>query len=192
MPQTDADNARVAGIILAAGASTRFGSPKQLARIAKRTILETVVDVALAAGLDPVLVVVPPGMAVPPEVVPVVNDDPAAGLSRSLRLGVHAAPGDVAAVVILLGDQPTLDADDVRRLVAARGSAPVVASESNGLRMPPVLLERPVFALVDTLEGDEGLRSLLRSGSSDIAAVPVSSLAVDVDTPEDLARLSRS
>ncbi|MGH2356746.1 MAG: nucleotidyltransferase family protein [Candidatus Limnocylindria bacterium] len=192
MPQTDADNARVAGIILAAGASTRFGSPKQLARIGKRTILETVVDVALAAGLDPVLVVVPPGMAVPPEVVPVVNDDPAAGLSRSLRLGVHAAPGDVAAVVILLGDQPTLEADDVRRLVAARGAAPVVASESNGLRMPPVVLERTAFALVDTLEGDEGLRSLLRSGSSDIAAVPVSSLAADVDTPEDLARLSLS
>lgn len=184
-PQPD----RIAAVILAAGASTRFGSAKQLARVGERTMLEVVVDVARAAELDPILAVVQPGLAVPPDVVPVVNDDPDAGLSRSLQLGIHAVPGDVSAAVVLLGDQPTLDPDLVRRLVAARGSAPAVATETDGLRMPPVVLERGAFALADALEGDEGLRGLLRSGSVEIVGVPVGSSIPDVDTPEDLARL---
>src|SRR5688572_247553 len=79
---------RVAAIILAAGASTRFGSPKQLARVGERTMLDAVVELASAAGLQPIMAVVPPGIAVPPEAVPVLNDRPHEGLSRSLRLGI--------------------------------------------------------------------------------------------------------
>ena len=101
---------QVAAIILAAGAATRFGSPKQLARIGERTMLESVVDLARRTELRPILVVVPPGLAVPADVVPVVNGEPAAGLSRSLRMGLAAVPAEVGAAVILLGDQPTMTA----------------------------------------------------------------------------------
>ena len=99
---------RIAAVVLAAGASTRFGSPKQLARIGDRTMLASVIDIAREAELAPILVVIAPGIPVPPEVVPIVNAQPEAGLSRSLRMGIAALPPDVDAAVILLGDQPTL------------------------------------------------------------------------------------
>ena len=99
---------RIAAVILAAGASTRFGSPKQLARIGDRTMLGSVIDTAREANLAPILVVVSPGIPLPPDVVPIVNAQPEAGLSRSLRMGIAALSPDVDAAVILLGDQPTL------------------------------------------------------------------------------------
>lgn len=183
---------RLAGVILAAGASTRFGSPKQLAQVGERTMLEAVVEIARAAGLTPIMAVVPPGIAVPPDVIPIINARPEAGLSRSLQLGFHSLPEDVSAAVILLGDQPTLDPAVVRQIVAARGDAPVVAVATNGLRMPPVLVERVAFGLADGLDGDAGLRSLLRESSARISEVVVGTTVPDIDTPEDLARLGRS
>ena len=84
-----------AAVILAAGASKRFGSPKQLARIGGRTLVERAVDTARAADLSPVIVVIPPGIAVPAGVETVVNDDPSAGQSRSLRLGLAALGPEV-------------------------------------------------------------------------------------------------
>lgn len=179
----------VAAIVLAAGASTRFGSPKQLVPVDGRSMLDAVIDVARRAGLTPILAVVPPGLAVPPDVVPVVNDLPTEGLSRSVRLGVGALPPEASAAVILLGDQPTIDPAVLRRLLAARGERPVVATEAQGIVAPPVLLERAAFPLVEQLSGDEGLRGLLRGGSPDVATVSVASHPPDVDRPEDVERL---
>lgn len=155
-------------------------------------MLEAVTDVARVAGLHPVIAVVPPGVAVPSDVVPEINGDAAAGISRSLRMGLAAVPPDVTAAVILLGDQPTLDPGVVRGLLNARGEASVVATESDGVPMPPVLLERSAFAQADGLEGDEGLRAMLRDGSVQVTTVPVSVPAPDIDTPEDLAGLTRA
>ena len=128
---------QTAAVILAAGASTRFGSPKQAARIGERTMLEAVVAVADAAGLHPVIAVVPSGVAVPRNVVPVINDDPGAGMSRSLRLGLAAVPPDADAAVILLGDQPTLDPSVIGRLLADEGARPVVAAHAEGRSVRP-------------------------------------------------------
>src|SRR6187200_1814971 len=80
---------RTAAIILAAGASTRFGSPKQEVRLDGRRMVDIIAATAGAAGLDPVLAVVPVGFQVATGVVPVVNSEPEAGISRSLRLGVR-------------------------------------------------------------------------------------------------------
>jgi CTP:molybdopterin cytidylyltransferase MocA len=180
---------RVAAVVLAAGASTRFGSGKQRALVDGRPMLDAVIDVARRAGLTPILVVVPPGLPVPPDVVPVVNDLPEEGLSRSLRLGVGALPPEAPAAVILLGDQPTLDPEVIRRLVAARGERSIVATEARGILAPPVLLERDALPLVQELSGDEGLRRILRAGSDEVATVQVADHPPDVDRPEDLERL---
>ncbi|MEO7294620.1 MAG: NTP transferase domain-containing protein, partial [Candidatus Limnocylindria bacterium] len=83
---------KVAAVILAAGASTRFGSPKQRAPLGSGTMLSAVSVIAHRAGLAPVIAVVPSGVAVPPDVIAEVNDQPAAGLSHSLRLGLAAVP----------------------------------------------------------------------------------------------------
>src|SRR5262245_29707490 len=84
----------VAAVILAAGASTRFGSAKAVARIGSRTMLEVVVDTATAAGLAPIIVVAPSALTVPESATAVRNDAPELGMSHSLRLGIAAVPPD--------------------------------------------------------------------------------------------------
>jgi molybdenum cofactor cytidylyltransferase len=179
----------VAAVILAAGASTRFGSPKQLARVGERTMLETVVGIAREAGLDPVLAVVPAGLPVPAEAVPVPNHAPERGMSHSLQLGIGALPPEVSAAVILLGDQPTLPGSTVRAIVGARGAGRIIAASSDGLALPPVLIERSAFATVEGLHGDIGLRELIRSDPELVHMVNVETVPPDVDTPADLERL---
>lgn len=182
---------QIAGVVLAAGRSTRFGSPKQLARIGERSMLEAVADLALGAGLHPVLAVVPAGMAVPPDVVPVVNEAPEDGLSRSLRLGLAAVPHDADGAVVLLGDQPTLARETILAvLAAARADRPVVAARANGRLAPPVLLLRDAFSLADEAGGDAGLGPWLAGHPDLVAAVEVASHAPDVDTRRDLERVT--
>ena len=178
---------RIAALILAAGASTRFGSPKQLARIGDRTMLVTVVDLAREAGLNPIVAVVAPGIAVAPDVVPIVNAQPEAGLSRSLRMGIAAMPAEVDAAVILLGDQPTIAQAMIRAIVKAeRNGRPVTAARANGRLGPPVLLMRDGFGLTQGAIGDEGLRSMLTRNPELVTPVDVAAHAPDVDTPADL------
>ena len=181
-----------AAVILAAGASTRFGSPKQAARLGERTMLEAVVALAEAAGLHPIIAVVPPGFAVPPTAVPEINADPAAGLSQSLRLGLAAVPPEEAdAAVILLGDQPTLDPDVIRRLISEGGDRLVVAAFAEGRIGPPILVRRAAFRLAREAVGDEGLRRVIEAHRDLVTTIPVGAHAPDVDTPDDLARLTR-
>ena len=181
---------QIAAVILAAGASSRFGSPKQLAAVGERTMLEAVTATAHQAGLDPVIAVVPQGLAVPADVVPEVNDNPGAGMSRSLRLGLAAVPAEVQAAVILLGDQPTLPPASIRRLLeAAAPNRPVIAASAGGRIGPPVLLLREAFSLAEEARGDEGLRAILARRPDLVTAVDVGQHAPDVDTPADLERL---
>ena len=181
---------QVAAVILAAGSSTRFGSPKQLARIGGRTMLEAIAATADEAGLHPLLAVVPSAISVPPGVVPVINDAPEAGLSRSLQLGIRAVPVEADAAVIVLGDQPTIDARLIAEVIAAASpERPIVATEAGGVLAPPVLLMRSAFDVVDLLDGDVGLRSVLDRRRGSVRTVRVAHHAPDVDTPADIAAL---
>jgi CTP:molybdopterin cytidylyltransferase MocA len=183
---------QTAAVILAAGASTRFGSPKQLARIGRYTMLERVVETAHEAGLAPIIAVIPPGLAVPPGATPEVNDDPAAGIGRSIRLGLAAVPRDVEAAVILLGDEPMLPTAAIREVLAAAATGTAIVAARAGDRVgPPVLLRRPHFALADALEGDDGLNRLIRA-HPDVKLVDLASAPVDVDTPDDLESLAET
>jgi molybdenum cofactor cytidylyltransferase len=177
---------KTAAVILAAGASTRFGSPKQVVRLGGRTMLGHVARAAADAALDPVIAVVTRAVEVPPGVVPVINDDPAAGLSRSLRLGRAAVPAEVDAAVVMLGDQPTITSDTIRAVIAAHRDRPVTAAAADGRLGPPVLIRRPAFELADQAIGDEGLRSFLATRPELVTAVDVGEHVPDVDTPRDL------
>ena len=181
---------RVAAVILAAGESRRFGSPKQLARLGERTLLEHVVDLARHAGLDPIIAVVPAWLHDRgPGVGWVDNDQPERGISHSLRLGIAALPDEVAAAVILLGDQPTLSAGAISALVAARGDKPIVATSEAGRLGAPVLLEQSHFGVVEELRGDIGLREILASHPELVQPVEGDEHTPDVDTPADLRAL---
>ena len=180
---------RIAAVILAAGASSRFGSPKAAVRIGSRTMLEIVVDVATAAGLAPVIVVAPSNLRVPETVEHVRNDEPERGLSRSLRLGLAAVPADAEAATIVLADQPTIEVALLHELDGWRGGTPIVATRSDGVLGPPVLVEREAFGLAEGLTGDVGLRELLRSDPTLVTPVDHPPLP-DVDTPDELARIT--
>lgn len=190
LPEVQNGPMQVAAVILAAGSSTRFGSPKQLARVGHRTMLGAVAAAADHAGLHPILAVMPPTLPVPPGVVPVINDEPEAGLSRSLRLGIAAVPVEADAAVILLGDQPTIEASLIREVVgAASPERPIVATDADGVLAPPVLLMRAAFDVVDRLRGDVGLRSMLDRRRESVRTVQVARHEPDVDTPADLEAL---
>jgi len=180
----------VGAVILAAGESRRFGSPKQVAEVDGRTLLEHVIATARAAGLDPIVAVVPTWLARPAggeSLRWIANPQPELGMSHSLRLGLEAL-SDAEAAVILLGDQPRVAAATIAQLLAARGDRPIVAAEADGVLAPPVLIERSHFGLATVLTGDQGLRDVLRGSPELVTSVPVGEHAVDIDTPDDLNR----
>ena len=198
-----ATSIRVAGVILAAGSGTRFGGRKLLAELEGRPILRHVVDVAVAAGLDPILVVEPPGDPFgtldlgPAERV--VNPVPADGLSGSVRIGLRSLDPDasqppVDAALILLGDQPRVRADAIAALIQAAVTHPevsfVVPHYSRDGGRNPVLARRSVWRLADELAGDRGFGPVLAAHPELILEVALDGGNPDIDTAEDLRRLA--
>ena len=185
----------VGAVILAAGASRRYGSPKQLVVIDGRTLLEHVIATAFAAGLVPVVAVAPVWLSRPASLDAdrlrwIRNPFPERGMSLSLRLGFEAIGDEVEAVLILLGDQPRIPEATIDAILAARGARPVVACAADGILAPPILIERSHFHLLEGLRGDVGLRELLRANPDLVRAVPVPAHPPDVDTPDDLGRIT--
>jgi CTP:molybdopterin cytidylyltransferase MocA len=181
----------VAGLVLAAGAGTRFGaSPKQLADFHGRPLLEWAVRAQCAvAELDPVLVVLGSHSDEIAAAVDfgraqsVVCEEWASGQAWSLRRGVaHLADGgEVSKVVVTLGDAPLVTPEVIRMFA---GQPPRARAVYRGRPGHPVVLGPEEIAALASLEGDEGARGLLRGGPQ----VEVGHLCSgrDVDTPEDL------
>jgi CTP:molybdopterin cytidylyltransferase MocA len=183
----------VAAVILAAGESRRFGSAKQLALLDGRTLLEHVLLAASAAGLRPIVAVVPVWLTRPAswndaDLVWVRNAYPERGMGLSLRIGLGALPDGVEAAVILLGDQPRVTVQAIDAVLAARGSTPLVAAHADGRLAPPVLIARDRPDVAHDLRGDVPLRQILAASPDAVTAVEIGGHAPDVDTPDDLAR----
>ena len=189
-----------AGVVLAAGASRRMGRPKQLLPVAGRPLLEGVVASACASRLDEVLVVLG---ARADEIAAAVdlgrarlvhNPDHSAGMSTSLRAGLAALGPAVDRAMIVLGDQPAISAELLNRLLDMQEESglPAAALSFDGLLHPPVVLARALWGDLESLEGDVGCRAVIRARPELVAALPAEGglrHPVDVDTPEDYARL---
>lgn len=183
---------RTAAVILAAGASTRFGSRKQDVRFGGQRMVDIIAATAADAGLAPVVAVLPPAFDAPAAVVVVTNGEPEAGISRSLQLGFEALPDDVDAAVVLLGDEPLVERGPLVDLIAAaEAGARVVAARAGDRIGPPVLLRREAFDLVSRTAGDEGLVRILGEDSS-LVIVDLPGPPIDVDTRSDLDALGES
>lgn len=188
----------IAGLLLAAGRSARFGGDKLLAPLHGRPVLFWSAA-AIATEVDVLYVVLPEDAAarraaidgIPSLVVPHADRD--AGMASSIGAGVDALGPDVEAVLIALADQPLVAPDVVRRLCARwrdGGAAAVVPAYRDG-RGHPVLFGRASFPALRALTGDAGARSVLRALGDAVAAVAVDAAApVDVDTPDMLRRLA--
>lgn len=174
----------VSGIVLAAGAGRRLGGPKAELVIAGERLLDRAVRVLHDSGCAEVVAVVRPETRVEGAVV-VVNSDPERGMGSSLRLGLAAASGDRAAIVLV--DTPGISADAVRRTLGV--AAPVAVATYGGRRGHPVVIDRPLWTNVAALAiGDAGARAFLREHPELVTEVACPGDPADIDTAEDLAR----
>jgi CTP:molybdopterin cytidylyltransferase MocA len=186
--------------LLAAGGSRRLGTPKQLVRYRGRPLLLHAAAAARDAVPGAPLIVVSGAENIRVRLVlrrarcrarVVTNPRWPEGMATSLRAGLAAADRATKAILVLLVDQPLVDAGSLRRLVAAwrrRPGTPAVARYDGRSGVPAVLPRRHWRALT-SLRGDEGARALLR-GSTAATQVAMPEAAVDVDTPADLRRLA--
>jgi len=186
---------QIAGILLAAGEGSRLGGPKALVEVAGTRLVDRGIALLRGGGTAPV-VVVTGAVDVPLlGVITVHNPDWRSGMGSSLAAGLGAVPDSCAAAVIALVDQPLIGPGVVRRLVAAYLNGAVIAVASYGGKLRnPVLLARDEWAGVLALAtGDVGARPYLHAHPNRVTAVECGDIGRpdDVDTPEDLARVTR-
>lgn len=180
----------VPAIILAAGASTRLGRPKQLERLRGERLLERAVRLAVGAGLTPTVVLgcaaelIERECALPRGCV-LLNPDWRSGMASSVRAGLAALPPDVPGALLMTCDQPGVTAAHLRQLVAqGLANRCVVGSAYAGKRGVPAWFPAEVFPRMMQLVGDTGARELLGTGT----AIDLEGGELDVDTEEALAR----
>ena len=182
-------------MLLAAGEGKRLGTPKALVELGGRRLVDRGIDLLRDGGAAPVLVVMGAVRFSVPGVLSVHNPDWPTGMGSSLAAGLRALPENCAAAVIALVDQPLIGVDAVRRLIAAylAGAEMVVATYHGKPRNPVLLARRHWVGVLEAAVGDAGARPYLRAHPDLVIEVECADTGRpdDVDTPDDLARLSR-
>jgi CTP:molybdopterin cytidylyltransferase MocA len=191
----------VLGLVLAAGASTRMGRPKQLAELDGRPLLAHVLRALDAAPVDAVAVALGAHAAEVAARVdlgaarPVVVAGWRRGMGHVLAAAVAAAADGFGAVVVLLGDQPLVSGAAVGRLVAAwrAGAGPVVTAAYGGRPGHPKLFDASLLPALRRLDGDRGARGLLAARPGAVRVVEVGDVSSDADVDDEagLARVAR-
>lgn len=194
---------RVAAIVLAAGEAKRMGRPKQLIEWNGRPLVAHVVQQAIEAALEPIIVVIG---AYADQVRPAIDtsaarivENPhwAQGMSTSVQAGLAVLESSIDAAIFLLIDQPHIDAAHIRAMIAAyqQSGRPIVVSAYQGKRASPTLFDRSFFDELMHVSGDSGGRSIIRAHPDRVRVVEVASeaLLIDIDTQADLSKaLNRS
>ncbi len=192
-----AEAAALHALVLAAGASTRFGSPKQLVRLQGRPLLHRAVANAAEIAGQAVLVVLGAHAA---ELAPllrhstasvVVNRDWSEGIASSIRAGIAHLPPSCDGVLLMLADQAAVTVEDLRRLAGVWRRQPeyIAASRYEATVGVPAIFPRSDFRELAALRGDRGARDLLRRAADRVVAIELANAGIDIDTPEDLLRL---
>lgn len=184
-------------VVLAAGASSRFGSPKQLVRVDGRPLMHTVVSRAVEVAGHSTLVVLGANAA---DLAPLLRHSPATvvinrdwqeGLASSIRAGIARLPGFCSGAMLMLADQAAVTTEDLRRLASTWRRQPgyMVAAQYGSTLGAPAIFPSALFRDLAELRGDRGASGLFHRNPDRVIRVPMESAALDIDTPEDLLRL---
>ena len=184
---------KLSGVLLAAGGSRRLGRPKQLLVWQGETLVRRAARVALEAGVDELVVVTGAcGDEVREAVADVdarvvTHERWAEGLGTSIACGVRAASGD--GVLLLLADQPAVDATLLTRLVGAsrEGHRRVACAYDGTLGVPAVFRDPQDLAVLRALSGERGAKRLLSSEPEGVHAIPAQEPSTDIDEESDWA-----
>ena len=189
----------VAGILLAAGTSSRMGSNKLLFPLEGESLLRRMARRALDGGVDPLVVVLghdaeKTGREL--EGLPcqtVVNPRYEQGITSSLQAGLTALPAGTPASVVMLSDMPFVTSEMIADLIARyrTSDAPLVVSDYEGVHAPPMLYDRRLFGELQAMaEGSGCGRQVVKRhrGEAEVLSWPAAALA-DVDVPEDYERI---
>jgi molybdenum cofactor cytidylyltransferase len=189
----------LAGLLLAAGGSSRLGQPKQLYVWQGQTLVERAADVLLSLCGGGVTVVTGAESAAVERVLGqrqlniVENQDWQSGMAGSLASGIAAAETDADGVLVMLCDQPQVTAADLARLaeVWKKHPASPVAASYSGVIGVPAIIPLNLLLIADLSEADGGARGLLRH-REDVRAMDMPNAALDIDTPADLQNLTNN
>ncbi len=188
----------IKGLILAAGASSRMGRPKQLLPWGESTLIEHCISVANASKLDSLLVVLGSDATAIRnslqvlDVDIVVNEEWAKGMASTIKIGVdRLTSGDTPdGILIMLADQPFISSDDLDALIEAFESRDsVIASNYKDRLGVPALFGASHFDLLTKLTGDKGAGSILNTMKDSIRTLPIAIDLTDIDTMEAYSAL---
>jgi molybdenum cofactor cytidylyltransferase len=194
---------KTAGIILAAGASVRFGQPKQLIKLWDKYLIEWVLDAALKSRLRTVVLVLGhehqailqalgakadhPGLKV------VINPNYRDGQSTSLKAGLTCVRQAFSSVMYLLADQPMINSDAIDRMLDQfhNSDKDICVPVFEGRRGTPTIFKRPIYEEIMMIDGDIGARNIIAKKAERVlyAKIKDPKCFFDIDSQEDLKNL---
>lgn len=187
-------------IILAAGASTRMGQPKQLLAFEETTLIGHAIKVGMDSDCDPVVVVLGAQSQLIEKSIPgtsvnvVENRNWQEGMSSSIRVGLKRMLSlqNLRAIVVMVCDQPNVDSQLLNIMIKCfnKWDARGVACSYDGVLGVPALFGSAMFPELLNISGDKGARALLKKYKGQFKLIPFAEGALDIDTPEDYKSLA--
>jgi molybdenum cofactor cytidylyltransferase len=187
-------------IILAAGASSRLGQPKQNIIFRDKTLLQHAIEVALQTSCKPIVVVLGANATVihpsiiNNEVILVQNNEWPEGMASSIRSGINAAYKaipELSAAIIMLCDQPYITPALLTQLIQQQKvtGKKIIACSYNNTIGAPALFHQSLFPDLLSLKGTEGAKKIFMVYPNEVLSISFPSGAIDIDTPDDVAAL---
>lgn len=186
-------------LILAAGNSSRLGQPKQLVEFEGKTLLERITHTALSVSEEVWVVLGANSELIEPKLSAFVgrinvikNNDWKDGMGTSISLGVKNLASTSEAILILLVDQPLISQVLLQNMMQtfAEKKYPIVACHYGNQLGVPILFDKSFFSELENLKGEQGAKLFLKNYAEKIASVEFKGGLFDIDTPDDLFKLS--
>lgn len=189
-------------IILAAGSSSRLGQPKQKLVYRGKSLLQHAVEEGLASNCSPVLVVLgSEEESIRAEIAHqnieiIINHSWEKGMSSSIKCGIEALleiDEEISQAIIMLCDQPFVDAGILNKLIAEKQSAgkAIAACTYDETLGTPALFDNSFFPALLSLDGQQGAKQLMFDNKDEVVVVPFPYGNIDIDTTEDYEKLKR-